>query len=529
MADAAAEKPTHEEMIAQMHRAGFTPPQAPQAQPELTHDQMIAQMQSAGFTPQSADGGFDRASAEKQLGIVRDASGNVDFENSRTGLPDVRGRQLPTNAEDAQAGVNNLPLAAGMAAGMATGGLGLAAASGVVGAGAAAGSAIKDAVTNWAFGGEKSPGEIAKDAAKEGAIAGAANVAGGLLAKGAGYVGKKLAENVIPATVLEKYRTASDAVMKLWNSNDGDIAAAADELKSGMQQSLDGFRKQMNEQIKTTLADSTERINPEAILKRLEDAKAKLHGDLPGTDAYKSQLDEWITSVRKMRDENGMIFAQDAHALKQQLQDAATAAYRNAGESQAGSAIANELKQVGAIARKEINAAVPAVAEANNKLASLHFVEDRMNKSLIRTGAAESGLIAAGKGAEGSPRNARALKLLGEITGKDFLGGAETLAAAKTFGGATPLSALKNTGIGAGVGGALGYGVGEVADPEHASTYALGGAALGGAVTSPYAIKQAMDLSRVAPAGIRAPIQQTLGQSVMHGTGAADALRKIGQ
>lgn len=447
--------------------------------------------------------------------------------------------QHPTLRGYVQGTINALPAAGAMlggGAGAITGaaggtfalpGVGTAAGAtelGILGtgAGAAVGSLAKDSLNAWIFG--KSQGSSLKNVQNAVGEAGenmAAQATGEMLFKGAG----KFADNVVPRAVIDRYTQAADAVKDLIGSSDGDIAEAADQVRSSITQSLDEYRGNMNTQIADALKSSTEEVESQPILQALEDAKSRLNPKLDTSQL--AQIEEQISKVKSLADEGGKISVQDANDLKRYMQDLATSAYRNAGESQGGTQVAQAAKSAGAVTRKLVNEAVPEVAQANEKLAQLHWVEDRMNKNLIRAGKPAAGLVSAGSYSPGTSggnaTNAKALRILGDITGQDFLGKAQDVAAMKTFGG----DSLFKRGAGAALGAGVGATAAEISghDPYHG---AEAGALFGGLATSPLAVKTAIDTGRyLTPAGVPA-VAQTLGQAVMHGTGAANSLRTIG-
>lgn len=436
----------------------------------------------------------------------------------------------PNLLKAVQGGLSDLPTAGAMVGGAvgAAGGAGVASvATGAVGAGvgAAAGVQARDKLNEWIFGKKTDPNKTADNMAKEGAENFGAQAVGGLLLKGLGAGAKWTAEKVVPKAVIERYQQAADAVKSLISSSDGDIAEAADQVKTGITSSLDEFRSAKNAEIANALKNNTTLVKGNRILDQLKTYADSLDPDLYA--AEKAQVSSLIDSVAKKVDQRGDMLVSDANLVKQFLQEKATAAYRLAGESGGGSEVAQAAKQGAAIARKVVNEAVPEVAAANERLATLHYIEDRMNKSLIRAGKSEAGLVAAGKyspgGSEGNATNAKALKLLGELTGQDFLGKAQDLATMKTLAGGS----LLKSGVGAGIGAAAGAGIAEVSGNDPLRGAEVGGL-LGGAVTSPAAIKSAIDVGRyVAPTAV-SPAAQTLGQAVMHGTGATRSLRKIG-
>ena len=501
MADsAAAPQPTHAEMIAEMQRAGFTPQatSAP-AQPDLTHDQMIKEMQSAGFTPQAEGSGNEFLDANPHLKNL--VKGTIDA------LPVAGG--LLGGGLGATAG-SVIP-AAGTAIGGVVG----------TGMGAVLGSTAKDALNAWVFKPTKTDTQVLTDAAKEGGGQMAAQMAGESILKAGGAVASKVGEAVVPKAVIERYQQAADAIKEVIGASGGDTAEAADQARASMGKSLDEVRGQMNDQIANTLKNSTKRVDPSSVIDVLEAAKGRVHGDLPRAAAYTSQIDSYLSAINKMKDENGQIFVSDFNSLKRELSDEATAAFRDGTN---GTQFADAAQKAAGAARGLINKAAPEIASANDKLHALHLVEDNMNKSILTEGKSAAGLIAAGEAkSEGGKASAKALRTLGEITGQDFLGKAQDIAAMRAFSG----DSILKRGVGAGAGAALGAGAAEIAgsDPYHG---ALAGGAIGGFGTSPAAVKMGLDAAPyVAP--LAAPAAQTLGQAVMHGSGAARSLKQIGQ
>jgi hypothetical protein len=463
----------------------------------------------------------------------------------------------PTLRTMVQGAVNDLPLAGtlvGGAVGSAAGGIPGAILGG--GTGAAAGTQFRDKLNDWIFGKKTDQKTTEESMAKEGLTASATQGAGELLLGGgkllagtktgqavlggAGTVASKVGEAVfrVPAQVIKRYATAAKEIAGMSARADGDIAAASDAVKESYAKSIDGFRTQMGEQISSALKESKKTVTAQPIIEALQKIKADLHPKLQSDQV--SQITDMISKVKQLSGEavekapanskddlaqfltkmtgqaeeagrttpKGQIPVGEAHQLKQYLQDLAKTAYRNPGESAVGTRAANAAKRGASVARKLINEAVPEVAAANNQLSALHSIEDSMNRSLLREGASETGLVSAGKGA--NARNARALKKLGDLVGTDFLGKAENLAAMKTFGDAS----LKKAGLGAVAGGALGYGV----DGQNG---AMVGAAIGGGVTSPYVLKKGIDAAvRLAPSVDSSLGRQVLGQAVMHGSAA---------
>lgn len=449
--------------------------------------------------------------------------------------------------------MNALPIAGSLAGSVVGAAAGTAVAPGPgtvagemagAGAGQAAGSAAKDMINNWVFGEKKSASDIGKDAALEGGIGAAAQGVGGLVMKGAGALAdtglgqaitgavksgaEKLGEMAfkVPKAIIDRYAKAADIIGKMSADSDGNVAVAADSFRQATAKSIDDFRSQMNQKIGAALAESDKTVDSKPILDALETAKAKLNPRVnPEGIAH---MDNLIKKVNDVTDD-GSITVKNAQDLKQWMQNAATNAYVDPGMSQVKDVFANGAKAAGAVTRKLVNEAAPEMAEANNQLAALHVLQQKMTKSLITPGTPESGLIAAGKyspgSVEGSARNFTALKRLGDLIGQDLTGGAQNLATMQIMGNAS----LKHAGAGAGVGAALGAGAAYEMDQSPWAGAAIGGA-IGGGMTSPLVLKKAIDIGRAAgPAVNSAAGRATLGQSILHGSGAKNALMPAAQ
>jgi len=382
--------------------------------------------------------------------------------------------------------VNAMPAAGSVVGavvgGVATGGLGGESVG--AGAGGAAGSAAKDYLNNWLYGGKKSSADIATDAAEEGAKDAVMQGAGGALLKGVAKGVGAAAEHLVPPSVIARYREAGAAIMKLTNDTNGNIAAAATQVRNTMKGWLDDFSGKMNAQISQALKGSTERVNPEGVLSALNSAKSAIDSDLPEAAAQKDSIQQLIDTVRKKFDENGQIFASDAHDLKQWLQKQAQAAYEGKSDK-----VARAAQNAAAKFRVLTNEALPkGLQEANNNLAALHNIDDTINRSLLEAGKPESSLLAAGKytpGARGgSATNYEALRKLSEITGQDFVGQARNLSAMDTLGnakpklsgeGVAPFALRKALDIGASPAGKLG----SVLSPGLGQTFGRGAATVG--------------------------------------------------
>lgn len=423
----------------------------------------------------------------------------------------------------ARGAIEALPTAGAIGGGLLGGSIGTAAGpvgtigGGVVGAagGSAIGENLKELGKVYLLGDEpKQTGELYKDVAKaggEGALSQMggeiAGKAGGLLAESSagkaaadwiGKKGRKLGEMLsgVPEKEIETYSKNADEITKMAKSSDNNVAEAADQMRDKFMSDIQKTRVSLNDNISNSLKQNGQNKFIDA--KPIEDAiaqyKAKLNPKLHGEVIQ--EIDQEITGLlNKVKTENGQISLRDAQDLKSSLQELASGAYKKGGQIfNLGKDSAKAAKSAAAVTRKAMNEIAPEIAEANNKLAYLHGIEDTMNKNLLAAGKPEAGLLAAGTG--GNQRNANILTKLGDATGTNMLGDAEKLAAMRTFGspkwsavdstGKSAERLLKGSGIGAGIGGLIGGVPGAVA-----------GGAVGGAMTSPAAIKAAIDSGKV--------------------------------
>lgn len=87
--------------------------------------------------------------------------------------------------------------------------------------------------------------------------------------------------------------------------------------------------------------------------------------------------------------------------------------------------------------RKLLRTHAPEITEANQQLSRIHKLRAQANKSLFKVGSPEAGLLRAGENEASRERNA--LRLLGKLTGDDFVGKSEDLATFGTFAKPTAL------------------------------------------------------------------------------------------
>lgn len=339
------------------------------------------------------------------------------------------------------------------------------------------------------------------------AAASAKEAAGNILAK----TGEAITGGKVSADTIKQYASGAERIGRLAEENNNDIAAASNQVRDLFAASIDKTRSEMSGQISKALEGTEKNISLQPILDAFDEAKSAVNEKLYPEQI--KQIDDIYMKAKSLAQGN-VIPLDQAQDFKQYLQELATEAYRNPGEASIGSKAANGAKKVAAVTRSLINEAEPTIAEANNKLATLHGIEDGLNKRLITSGTQEAGLIAAGAGK--NPQNALALTKLGEATGTDMLSQAKDLSAMQSFNNPS----LKGSPVAATLGGLAGGAMGGA--PGVAA-----GAALGGAITSPFALKGAIDTARAVAAPVTSPAgQATLRQSVIHGASGVRAIQQ---
>lgn len=364
---------------------------------------------------------------------------------------------------------------------------GAAAIGGAYGAGTAIGESpdLKDAgekiVTGAALGG------ALQAAAQYGpkAISWAGDKAGNLL--------RKTASNLqgISEKEISTYANRANEVKDMMKAAGGDISEAADQARTQITKEIQGARQSLNSKISTALTDpkfANVDVDAMPILKKLEEGLAITNGR---TSQFKSeeinQLKNVIDLTKQAISQDGKLDLVTLNSLKEELQNVAKASYNN-GQAifPRGDLAAKSAKGAAAEARRLLNEVAPEIKDANNQLSKLHFIEDNMNKNMIRAGKPESALIAAGTG--GNSRNTKMLQSLDAITGGSAQRQAENIAAARTFGN-TPFMPADFTGKAAAriiTGGGTGLILGGAP-----------GAMIGTALTSPMTTKLALDSARL--------------------------------
>lgn len=422
--------------------------------------------------------------------------------------PDVPWYQIedPSIRNKVKGVLNALPTA-GMMAGAAvgtpadviSGPMGTVAGAAV---GGAVGKTIQNAGEHFLLGEDKTRSQIYGDPAKEalsgataemgGQVAGkaisaaantqAAQTVGTALKNGASKVGELFTG--VPDKVIQTYAKYADEIKGMAKASDNNSYEAADQLRSKWADQVQQTRQGLNSQIATTLKGSTKTVDSTSIIDALNSAKSNINEKLYPEQI--SQIDDLAKKIGSLADDDGQLSVSHANEVKRFLQDQASSAYKPGALFPLGSDAAKAAKSGAAAARNLVNTAEPAVATANSQLANLHDIEDSMNLNMLKEGKPEASIIAAGTG--GNPRNAQALQRLSDATGGTMSQDADKLAAMGTFG-SPKLMAADSTGKAAGrIGLAAGIGF---------LTGGPAGAVIASAMTSPMALRTAIDAGKI--------------------------------
>lgn len=311
------------------------------------------------------------------------------------------------------------------------------------------------------------------------AVSYAAKKAGPVLSKFATKTASTLSG--LPEGTISTYAKNLPDINKAIKTYGQDIATASDDVRTGYASAIKNTRMKMNETISSAVKNMPDKfVSMKPTIDALENFKAGLNPKLHLDDI--AQVDEMINSVKQLQDPmTGMVPLKDSLDIKEFLQERAKRSYQKSGQIfQPGTKSQMAAKQAAANARKVINESVPEIAQANNRLAMLHNLEDRMNKNLIGPGKPEGALMSAGAGT--NPRGAKNLSALGDLTGTDMLGQAQKLSAQKTFSNPdwlpvdTTGKSLTRTLVAAGVGKLSGLPLAEYALPAAMSPAGVKGA-----------------------------------------------------
>lgn len=480
-----------------------------QPMPASAPNDLIAQMDSSLSQKQPADLVSQMDASLQQA----PAKGDVPWYQ----IENQTARNITKGALEA------LPMAGMLAGGTlaAPGGPVTAVAGGA--AGAAGGKALENIGEKYLLGENKSRKDIYAGPAVEGASAATAEMGGQALIKGAGIlvksalvnnaleragewagkVGSKTGEVLtgIPKDVIQTYAKSADEIKTMAKASDNNAFEAAEQLRQKWNGQIQSVRTNLNSQISLAVKDSEKQISARPIIDSLDASIAKINKNYYPEDI--KQLEDIKTKIINEIDNTGMLNPAQANEAKGFLQSRASSAYEQGAVFPLGDKAAKAAKSAAAEARSVLNKAIPEVEKANNQLAHLHDLEDSMNLSLIKEGKPEAGIIAAGTG--GNLRNASNLKNIGEATGADMLGDAQKLAAMKEFGSPKLMNLNGGKAIGkVGIASAIGYLVGNVP-----------GAVIASALTSPAALRAAIDAGKISSEVISKLASQKGGQALL--------------
>lgn len=242
---------------------------------------------------------------------------------------------------------------------------------------------------------------------------------------------------------LETYASNPEEINQIAKESGYNSQTLADNLRSEINASIQETKKDLYSQLNQTFEQRAgQTVDSKPIIDQLTEAQTKINPKLWPEQI--DQVEEMIAKVKNLADENGQMSLANANDLKQYLHEQASGTYSKSGQIFTNGKQAQlAAKGGGAVTRKIFNAAAPEAAGANDVLSRLHDAEDVINKSMLAEGKSGASLFSAGSGA--NETNAAALEELGNITGKDFLGAAKKISAARAFGKA-PILPVDATG-----------------------------------------------------------------------------------
>ncbi len=498
-------EPSPEEKIRQMKAAGFTPPQKPGTEP--SYDEKIRIMQAAGYVPQ-----------EQQ------APGKIESFLS----------QHPTIKSGVDTVIGDLPILGGGAAGA----LGMGVGTGLLGPGAGTalgavygasvggevGSYAKDELNAFIYGRKKDFMQEHQDAVAEGNTAGYGTMFGegiGAIVGKAGTAvmatkaGSKVGALIsgVSDEVVSTYAAAANRIKEALASKNGSTFRMAVPAREQYIKDLIQTRTSLGQGITEAIKGSTETVDAAPIIADLERSRDLLNPKIDGPKI--AEIQGLINKTKAMANmplpkegvmtsaedlaafiaqrkgaaqvtsqDAGKMTLQEVNQLKLHFQDVADTAYGNADASVAAKAA----KDAGRVTREVMNKVAPdEVISANAKLSRLHVIEDSMQKTLLKPRGGTRGIIDAGTDSTG--KNAADLQDMQQITGTNMTGPAQDIAAANAFGKYKFSPSIKGMG-----------------QPT---------------------VKAMIDSASAAAVG-QSAIPPTLGQAVMHGQGAQNALKTFG-
>lgn len=374
------------------------------------------------------------------------------------------------------------------------------------------------------LGGEKSPADVAGTAIdialdptnlaspvfrllKPGAkIIGESLVSGAkAIGRGAARVGEAITG--IPAETIKFYASEKPAYNALIKESAGNPQLAADIIREGYQKDIQAAKSALNEQIASAIdkAPGNKSLPIAPVIQSMDKIKGMVNEKLqPEVLANIKGIEN---RLKQLAGKSGLVSPKEMQQTTSFLQDLASGSYGNGTDLfQRGTKLEQAARDAAATAREVRNVAIPGAANAYKKLEELHKIDDLINKNLVTPGKPEASLIAAGS--SGSSRQRAQLEALGKLSSKDFVKDAEALATMRYFQEPS-LVPIDQTGksatrlmTAAGTGFVLGNLLG--LEPKTAATVAA-------SLTSPLALKTAIDTGRIPIEGVRNIIGKQIG------------------
>ena len=467
-------------------------------------------------------------------GLTPEEQAELDALNKELGPPKHQKKWLDTELPFStsprgliKSGASALPIAGAMLGGVVGTALGPLGTVGGAGLGAVGGKSLQTTIEQGLLGEKKTRKQVYLDPLKEGAYGAAGEGAGQALGAGlkmvgqskpAKYAAKKVGDALartgealtgISKKEIKTFAKNADEIVDLYKSNDGDVQEAADAMRRGWQERIQNTRKGLNSQISQALEKRVDEfVDVTDVVDELEKAKALMNPKLRSGEI--AEVDDLISKIQEMSGggEALEVSLKDAHDLKEYLQEIAKGSYQKGGQIfQTGDKAQKAAKAGAAMARKAVNKAAPEIAKANNALANLHNIENKVNKNILAEGKTVAPVMAIGSGA--NQQNIKMARMLDEATGAGIISDSEKLAAMRTFGSPQILP-VDTTGKSVGrmaMGTLLGSQVGGPI-----------GAAMGGALSSPLTLKYGIQGGRAIGdigKGILVDNPQLIGQALM--------------
>lgn len=297
----------------------------------------------------------------------------------------------------------------------------------------------------------------------------------------------------VPKDMILNYIDRNPQIKALYEKYGRNTFEAADDLKTNINQRIQDKKGDLSLMIEQATQNVSRRSNipVQPMLEELNNHKMGLNPNIPEQMSAIRGIDEMIAVLKGIAPE-GKMTARDAFDVQKMLQGRAQSAYAQPGDLFTKSPqSAKAAKDAARVTRQFVNKAMPDVAAANDAFAALHDIDDVMNPNLLKPGKSAAGITRAGSNPN-SPE-AKSLKDLGDWLGHDVLQDAKDMSTHKTFA-TLPASPFDTTGKAlyrVGAGSLVGGGISALNGDSGGGI--LKGAAVGGLLSSPMALKAAID------------------------------------